>query len=91
MSGENYRRFEEIVTANCPMAEAGKPLSPDVDLVELGMDSLQIISTMLQLEEAFEVTLPEEHMTLETFTTPGHLWAFVELALGDRSGGQLRT
>lgn len=70
MSGENYRRFEEIVTANCPMAEAGKPLSPDVDLVELGMDSLQIVSTMLQLEEAFEVTLPEEHMTLETFTTP---------------------
>ena len=38
-------------------------ISPETKLLELGVDSLKTISLMFELEEAFEIEIPNEAIT----------------------------
>jgi acyl carrier protein len=49
----------------------------DAELGKLGLDSLQSIDLLIALEQAFEVKIPDEKITVESFATPAHLLALV--------------
>ncbi len=74
-------RFEEVVRPHLPRA-AGKPLRADDKLAALGLDSLQTIQVLLDIEGAYEVSFPDELLTAETFATVGSLWSAVSSVAG---------
>ena len=59
---------------------AGKglpPAEPGRDLREAGLSSLDMVNVMLALEDAFEISLPQDEMTAENFRTPSSIEALV--------------
>lgn len=67
-------RFETVIRSNLQFLEADQPLDPKGSLFDLGLDSMGTIQLLLELEETFEVTFPDEVLTAETFATAGSLW-----------------
>lgn len=57
-------------------AEAELPL--DAELGRLGLDSLQSIDLLMALEQEFGVTIPDEKITVESFSTPAHVLELVK-------------
>jgi acyl carrier protein len=70
-------RFEAVVRANAPFLPPDEPLEPAHSLFDLGLDSMGTVALLLELEEAFEVTFPDEALTPEVFATPGSLWGAI--------------
>ncbi|MFB6394220.1 phosphopantetheine-binding protein [Polymorphospora lycopeni] len=66
--------FEEILRSYLPLLPREAPLAADSDLIELGLDSLGMVSLLLAVEEHFSVTFPEGQLGAEMFATPGALW-----------------
>lgn len=48
------------------------------DLLELGIDSLATIELLLEIENEYEITFPDEMLTLESFGTPENIWNTIE-------------
>lgn len=57
-------------------AEAELPL--DAELGRLGLDSLQSIDLLMALEQEFGMTIPDEKITVESFSTPAHVLELVK-------------
>jgi acyl carrier protein len=53
---------------------AGAHIDPDLPLASLGVDSLDIIELVVQLEDTFDVEIPPDRVTPETFSTPASIW-----------------
>jgi acyl carrier protein len=56
---------------------AEQTLAMDAELGKLGLDSLQSIDLLMALEQEFDVVIPDEKITVESFTTPAHLLALI--------------
>ncbi|WP_214324768.1 phosphopantetheine-binding protein [Nonomuraea sediminis] len=53
----------------------------DARLPDLGLDSLSTIQVLLEIEDEFMISIPDELMTLDTFSTVGSLYSVIrELA-----------
>lgn len=70
-------RFEAVIRANVPILQADQPLQPSDSLYDLGLDSMGTIQLLLELEETFAVTFPDDALKPEVFATPGALWQVV--------------
>ena len=44
----------------------GEVISPEATLTELGLDSLTVVELLFDVEDEFEVEIPEERATFET-------------------------
>lgn len=53
-------------------------LTPDANLGNLGLDSLETVRLLVTLEETYEVVIPDDVLNHETFETPNSLWAVIE-------------
>ncbi len=53
-------------------------LPMDADLGKLGLDSLQSIDLLMALEQEFGITIPDEKITVESFSTPAHVLELVK-------------
>jgi acyl carrier protein len=54
------------------------------DLKELGLDSMGSIELLLELEEAFNISFPDELLTEDTFSSASKLWESInELNKGE--------
>ncbi|MES2595421.1 MAG: phosphopantetheine-binding protein [Verrucomicrobiota bacterium] len=53
-------------------------LPMDADLGKLGLDSLQSIDLLMALEQEFGVTIPDEKITVDSFSTPAHVLELVK-------------
>lgn len=68
-----------------------KYLAPDADipsaapLRDLGLDSMQAVELVFDLEDELGVVLPDEAMTAQTFATADTLWRAVEQVAPDAS------
>ena len=49
-------------------------IDPDLSIASLGVDSLDIIELVVQLEGKFDVEIPPDQVTPETFSTPASIW-----------------
>ncbi|MGQ0841558.1 SDR family NAD(P)-dependent oxidoreductase [Actinokineospora sp.] len=73
---ESFTRYTTILKEYLPLSGPA-PLAADERLAGLGLDSLNTVSLLLRLEEEFEISLPDEALTAETFATVGSLWSVV--------------
>ncbi|HVR42464.1 MAG TPA: acyl carrier protein [Thermoanaerobaculia bacterium] len=55
---ELQHRILEVVREQKTLPES--PLTPETPLADLGIDSLDALNILFALEEAFEITIPDE-------------------------------
>ena len=69
--------LEQILRAHARFLAAGADIDPDVSLASLGVDSLDIIELVVQIEGKFDVEIPPGRVTPETFSTPASIWRLI--------------
>jgi acyl carrier protein len=69
--------FEAALRGCLPYLEGDQPLPPDASLIELGLDSMQAVTLVINLEAVLGIAFPEEALTPQTFSTPAVLWSAV--------------
>jgi acyl carrier protein len=74
--GTEMQLYLDILRRYLPMAGT-RELLPDQDLAALGLDSLAMVGLLLELEDSFDTSFPDEFLTAQTFATVGSLWAIV--------------
>ena len=69
------------------VTDAGGPLTADTPLVEegLNLDSINLLELLVRVEDAFGITIEDEDISAELFTTLGSLAACVQQKLVARS------
>jgi acyl carrier protein len=65
--------FEGLLRQAVPAISADQPLTPDLDLLALGLNSLRNVELLVNLETAFGVSLPDELLRFQVFATPAKL------------------
>lgn len=76
--------FEEVLRSHLPMA-AEVSILPASELRDLGLDSMEIVGLLLDLEGAFAISFPDDLLTPATFATAGSLWTAVAALAALRS------
>lgn len=66
--------LEQILRTHARFLAAGTDIDPDLSLASLGVDSLDIIELVVQIEGKFDVEIPPDRVTPETFSTPASVW-----------------
>jgi acyl carrier protein len=79
--------FEAVLRPRLPYLTDDAELSPDAPLRELGLDSMQAVELVFDLEDALDVQLPDEAMTAETFATAASLWVALTAARDEAGVG----
>jgi len=79
--------FEAILRKRLKHVEADAAIPDDAPLRELGLDSMQAVELLLDLEDELGIVLPDEAMTAETFATAGSLKQAVAAATTSVSVG----
>lgn len=69
------QQFDEILRQYLPFLSAEEKLESNTDLRDLGLDSMGIVEMLAAIEDAYGVRFLDEALTVETFATPGVLWA----------------
>ncbi|GAA1298654.1 acyl carrier protein [Saccharothrix xinjiangensis] len=67
-------RFEEILRKHLPFLDASEELTGDVELRDVGLDSLAMVDLLAELEKAYGVRFRDDALNPETFRTPQTLW-----------------
>lgn len=55
--------------------DTAEELVPAADLYALGLDSMSMMRLLLLVEERYQITIPDRHLTRDTFATPASLAA----------------
>ncbi len=66
-------RFTALLRSALPLC-GDEPLTEDTRLWDLGMDSIAAVMLSIDIGKVFGVTLTDDDLVEETFTTPGSLW-----------------
>jgi acyl carrier protein len=84
MSTSTEQRIHAIIARH--QGEAPPPIQPDSRLEDLGIDSLTAIEIIFEIEEAFDVTLPDRDPDFDTGCVQG-LVDVVERTLANKPAG----
>ena len=71
------QRIQALLRPYLRLLPADAELPMDAELGHLGLDSLQSIDLLMALEQEFGVTIPDEKITVESFSTPASVLALV--------------
>ncbi|MCC3327942.1 phosphopantetheine-binding protein [Nocardia abscessus] len=81
-AGQDYRNdLERIVRSHLTYYQSADRLDPDVELSNLGLDSLTSVRLLVDIESSLEIEIPFEDLVPETFRTLGSLNAAVKRAI----------
>ena len=69
--------FAQVLLPHLKYLEPGEELDPDRPLSELGLDSMQAVELLFDLEDHFDRVLDDDELTAETFATARSLWSVV--------------
>lgn len=72
--------FIAILRRHLRYLPPSEELAPETPLQELGLDSMEAVALVLDLEDEFGMTLPESSFRAETFASADNLWVEVEKA-----------
>ncbi|WP_344889277.1 phosphopantetheine-binding protein [Actinomadura meridiana] len=70
-------KFGEIVARHLPLKSDEDGIDPSLDMRSSGLDSIEAIYLLLDLEEEYSLSFPEELLSMEVFATPSSLWEAV--------------
>lgn len=77
--------YEAILRPYLPTLGPESALGPEDRLPDLGLDSMGTVGLLIELEDAFAVSLPDELLTMETFETPVSIRKVIETLRGPQS------
>jgi len=66
---EISRKLEAVLRPHLRFLEGNAPLGRDQPLGDLGLDSMAAVNLLLDLEQAFDVQIPDDLLSAETFET----------------------
>jgi acyl carrier protein len=69
--------FVQILRGHLKYLEPGQALDPDRPLRDLGLDSMQAVELLFDVEDHFDRALDDDDLTEETFATARSLWAVI--------------
>jgi [acyl-carrier-protein] S-malonyltransferase len=67
-------QFEALLRSYLPFLPADEELRPELALREFGLDSLGVVDLLVSLESAYDIRLADDHLCMDTFSTPAVLW-----------------
>ena len=73
--------FIDILRRHLRYLAPSEELTPETPLRELGLDSMEAVALVLDLEDEFGVILPESSLRAETFASAANLWSEVDKSL----------
>jgi acyl carrier protein len=62
----------EILRRNLPPHD--EPIEPSMPLSDLGLTSIGMVGIVMELEDALDVSIPDELVVVETFASADTLW-----------------
>jgi len=65
--------FEQLLKPHLPFA-VDASLEWDDDLAALGLDSMSIVQLLADIEDTYDIELPDDILNEATFATAGSLW-----------------
>lgn len=75
-------RYEEVLRRHLKYLPDGAELGPDADLKSLGLDSMAAVNLLFDLEDTFDIVLPDEALVERTFATPAALQQTIDKSVG---------
>lgn len=69
-----YEDLERLLRTQARFLAPGNNIDPDLSIASLGVDSLDIIELIVRLEGEFDLEIPIDQLTPESFSTPGSIW-----------------
>lgn len=79
-------KFQDILRQHLPYADSGD-LDGSNELAGLGLDSMSIVQLLGDIEDGYDVELPDDIVNEDTFATVDSLWlALAPLVDSGRSG-----
>lgn len=82
MSGDAVlARFHRVLRLHLTELPSNREIDFELSLRDFGLDSLETVSLIVDLEDEFDILLPDEAMVAATFETAGSLWRALEVAL----------
>jgi len=70
--------LSQVLKQHLQLIPADGTIDPDAELRELGLDSMTAIALLLDLEQAFSITFPDEMLEADTFRTAATLRAALD-------------
>jgi len=77
LSDADFLRLVEIARSSLNKVGPDTVLDVNSVLPELGLDSFGTVRMIMGIEEEFDILLPDEALTLDTFRTLGAVWQLV--------------
>lgn len=74
-------RLESLLRPRLRLLEDGGSLDPEQNLGKAGLDSLATIELLVEIEETFETTIPDEEIDENTFNSLSTIARLVERSL----------
>ncbi len=71
-------RFEECLRRHLRSAKPD-PINYDVELAQLGLDSMTAVAVLLDMEKTFNIRFPDDMLVEGTFRTAGKLKEAIQL------------
>jgi acyl carrier protein len=72
------QEFATLIRTRLRFLPEGEEVAPDASLRRLGLDSLQAIELLFDIEDSYGVVLPDDKLTSETFETATSLWQAIQ-------------
>jgi acyl carrier protein len=78
MAGSDWpEQFEALLRRHLSDMDESQEVGADDSLANLGLDSLATVGLLMELEEEFDIIVPDQMLTPDAFRTPGSLWGMV--------------
>ncbi len=69
--------FETILRARCLFADPDRPIDPDIPLTLLGVDSVQMLRMIVEIEDILHIKVPDAVLASAVFGTARSVWGAV--------------
>jgi acyl carrier protein len=70
--------FVNLLRQFLPDFPDDQDLAADLDLVANGLDSLETVGLVVELEQRYGIEIADSDLTLGNFSTPRQLWEIVQ-------------
>jgi acyl carrier protein len=75
--------FQRLIRPRCRFIGAGD-FDPDAPLSAMGVDSLEVVDLIIEIEDSYGIEVPQELLTPEVFTSTVTIWLALRGLIGER-------
>lgn len=70
--------FESLLRRHLKYLPASDPLDEEHQLQDYGLDSMEAVSLLLEVEDTYDIVVPDKYLVEATFSTARYLWSIIE-------------